>query len=47
MHSKQSSTEKQQEILLRMIMKPNVDKERYEAIVKEVYALNGRYEMHK
>ncbi len=47
MHSKQSSTEKQQEILLRMIMKPNVNKERYEAIVKEVYALNGRYEMHK
>ncbi len=45
MHSKQSSTEKQQEILLRMIMKPDVDKERYEAIVKEVYALNGRYEM--
>ena len=45
MHSKQSSTEKQQEILLRMIMKPSVDKERYEAIVKEVYALNGRYEM--
>lgn len=47
MHSKQSSTEKQQEILLRMIMKPNVTKERYEAIVKEVYALNGRYDMKK
>ncbi|TFG33050.1 acyl-CoA dehydrogenase [Candidatus Thorarchaeota archaeon] len=47
MHSKQGSTEKQQEILLRMIMKPNVDKERYEAIVKEVYALNGRYDMQK
>lgn len=47
MHSKQSSTEKQQEILLRMIMKPNVDKERYEAILKEVYALNGRYDMQK
>ena len=47
MHSKQSSTEKQQEILLRMIMKPNVDKERYEAIMKEVYALNGRYDMQK
>ncbi|MHA1137910.1 MAG: acyl-CoA dehydrogenase [Candidatus Thorarchaeota archaeon] len=47
MHSKQSSTEKQQEILLRMIMKPNVDKERYEAIMKEVYALNGRYDMKK
>ncbi|TFH05486.1 MAG: acyl-CoA dehydrogenase [Candidatus Thorarchaeota archaeon] len=28
MHSKQSSTEKQQEILLRMIMKPDVNKER-------------------
>ena len=47
MHSKQSSTEKQQEILLRMIMKPNVDKERYEAIMNEVYALNGRYDMKK
>jgi len=47
MHSKQSSTEKQQEILLRMIMKPNVDKDRYEAIMKEVYALNGRYDMQK
>ncbi|MGY5873306.1 MAG: acyl-CoA dehydrogenase [Candidatus Thorarchaeota archaeon] len=47
MHSKQSSTEKQQEILLRMIMKPNVDKERYEAIMKEAYALNGRYDMKK
>jgi len=47
MHSKQSSTEKQQEILLRMISKPNVDKERYEAIMKEVYALNGRYDMKK
>lgn len=47
MLSKQSSTEKQQEILLRMIMKPNVDKERYETIVKEVYALNGRYDMRK
>jgi len=47
MHSKQSSTEKQQEILLRMIMKPYVDQERYEAIMKEVYALNGRYDMNK
>jgi acyl-CoA dehydrogenase len=47
MYSKQSSTEKQQEILLRMISKPNVDKERYEAIMKEVYALNGRYDMQK
>ncbi|MGY5859303.1 MAG: acyl-CoA dehydrogenase [Candidatus Thorarchaeota archaeon] len=47
MHSKQSSTEKQQEILLRMIMKPNVDKERYETIMEEVYALNGRYDMQK
>lgn len=47
MYSKQSTTEKQQEILLRMIMKPHVDRERYEAIIKEVYSLNGRYEMRK
>jgi acyl-CoA dehydrogenase len=47
MYSKQSTTEKQQEILMRMIMKPQVDRERYEAIIKEVYSLNGRYEMRR
>ena len=47
LYSKQSSTEQQQEILLRMIKKPNVDKERFETVWKEVYSLNGLYEMKK
>jgi len=30
-----------------MIKKPNVDKERFETVWKEVYSLNGLYEMKK
>jgi len=47
LYSKQSSTEQQQKILLRMIKKPHVDKERFETVWKEVYSLNGLYEMKK
>jgi len=47
LYSKQSITEQQQEILLRMIKKPHVDKERFETVWKEVYSLNGLYEMRK
>jgi len=47
LYSKRSSTEQQQEILLRMIKKPHVDKERFETVWKEVYSLNGLYEMKK
>jgi acyl-CoA dehydrogenase len=47
LYSKQSSTEQQQEILLRMIKKPQTDKEHYETIWKEIYSLNGLYEMRK
>lgn len=47
LYSKQSSSEQQQEILLRMIKKPHVDKERFETVWKEVYSLNGLYEMRK
>ena len=47
LYSKRSSTKKQQEILLQMIKKPHVDKERFETVWKEVYSLNGSYEMRK
>ena len=47
LYSKQSVTERQQEILLRMIKKPHVDKKRFETVWKEVYSLNGLYEMRK
>jgi len=47
LYSKQSVTEQQQEILLRMIKKPHVEKERFETVWKEVYSLNGLYEMRK
>jgi acyl-CoA dehydrogenase len=47
LHSKQSSTKEQQEILLRMTKKPHADKERYETVWKEIYSLNGLYEMKK
>ena len=47
LHSKQSSTEQQQEILLRMIKKPQTDKAHYETVWKEIYSLNGLYEMRK
>jgi acyl-CoA dehydrogenase len=47
LYSKPSSTEQQQRILLRIIKKPRVDKERFEAVWKEVYNLNGLYEMRE
>jgi acyl-CoA dehydrogenase len=47
LHSKPSSTEKQQEILLRIIKKPHVDKERFEKVWEEVYSLKDLYEMKK
>ncbi len=47
LYSKQSITEQQQEILLRMIKKPHVDKDRFETVWKEVYSLNTLYEMRK
>ncbi|MFB0500927.1 MAG: acyl-CoA dehydrogenase, partial [Candidatus Bathyarchaeia archaeon] len=47
LYSKQSITEQQQEILPRMIKKPHVDKDRFETVWKEVYSLNGLYEMRK
>jgi acyl-CoA dehydrogenase len=47
LYSKQSITEQQQEILPRMIKKPHVDKDRFETVWKEVYSLNGSYEMRK
>jgi len=47
LYSKQSSTELQQDILLRTIRKPHVDKERFETVWKEVYSLNGLYKMRK
>jgi acyl-CoA dehydrogenase len=46
LHSKHSTME-QQEILLRMIKKPQADKERYETVWKEIYSFNGLYEMRK
>ncbi|MDF1540592.1 MAG: acyl-CoA dehydrogenase [Candidatus Thorarchaeota archaeon] len=45
LHSKPSSTEKQQEILLKCIRKPNVDSDRFLKVWDEVYSLKGRYEM--
>ena len=47
LYSKLSSTEQQQDILLRMIKKPHVDKEHFETVWKDVYYLNGIYEMKK
>jgi acyl-CoA dehydrogenase len=45
--SKQSSTKHQQERLLRMVRKPQVDSERFQTVWKEIYAINGLYEMRK
>ena len=47
LHSKPSSTEKQQEILLRCIRKPNVDESRFGEVWEEVLSLKGLYEMKK
>jgi len=47
LYSKRSTTEKQQEILLRCIKKPHVDEERFEQVWNEVYSLKGLYEMRQ
>jgi acyl-CoA dehydrogenase len=47
LYSKPSSTEKQQEILLRIIKKPAVDRERFDKVWEEVYSLKDLYEMKK
>ncbi|RDE13808.1 MAG: acyl-CoA dehydrogenase [Candidatus Thorarchaeota archaeon] len=47
LYSKRSTTEKQQEILLRCIRKPHVDEERFRQVWEEVYSLKGLYEMRK
>ena len=47
LYSKPSSSEKQQELCRKMIMKPVVNPERFEKIWREhVYALKGRYKMN-
>ncbi len=45
--SKPSSTEQQQEILMRCIRKPQVDDERFNHVWDEVYSMKGLYEMKK
>jgi acyl-CoA dehydrogenase len=45
LHSKPSSTEKQQEILLRCIRKPNIDEDRFGKVWEEVHSLKDLYEM--
>ncbi len=47
LYSKPSSTEKQQEILLRCIKKPYVDADRFNEVWNEVYSYKGIYEMRK
>ncbi len=48
LYSKPSSTEKQMELLLKMIKKPNRDDERFERVWKNhVYALKDTYVMNK
>lgn len=47
LYSKRSTTEKQQETLLRCIKKPKVDDERFKQVWDEVYSLKGFYEMRK
>ncbi len=47
LYSKPSTTERQQEILLRCIKKPNVDEARFNEVWDEVYELKGLYEMKK
>ncbi len=47
LHNKPSSTEKQMEYCRKLMRKPNVDNERYNAVwTKYVYALVGAYEMN-
>ncbi len=45
LHSKPTSTEKQQEILLRCIRKPNVDEDRFGEVWEEAHSLKDLYEM--
>jgi acyl-CoA dehydrogenase len=48
LYSKTSSTEKQMEITMKMIRKPQVNTERFNRVwEKYVYSLNGAYEMSK
>ena len=48
LYSKTSSTEKQMEIAMKMIRKPEVNTERFNRVwEKYVYPLNGAYEMSK
>ncbi|MHA1929609.1 MAG: acyl-CoA dehydrogenase [Candidatus Thorarchaeota archaeon] len=47
LYSKQKTTEEQQAVLLRMIKKPNVDSERFQKVLDEVYSLKDLYEMKK
>jgi len=47
LHNKPSSTKEQMEYCCKLIRKPNVDNERYNAVwTKYVHALNGKYEMN-
>ncbi len=47
LHNKPSSTEKQMEYCRKLMRKPNVDNNRYEAVwTKYVYALKGEYTMN-
>ena len=46
LYSKPSSTEKQMELCMKMLMKPVVDTARFDRIWQEhVYALKGQYKM--
>jgi acyl-CoA dehydrogenase len=45
LYSKQSITEQQQKTLLRVTKKLHVDKERFETVWKDMYSLNGLYEI--
>jgi len=47
LYSKPSSTEKQQEVCRKMIMKPVVNAARFDKVWKEhVYAMKGQYRMN-
>lgn len=46
LYSKPSSTKNQMEYCMKMIKKPVVNQERFNNVVKQVYALKGLYEMN-
>lgn len=46
MHGKASSTPEQMEYCKKLIRKPNVDSDRYDAVWKEVLSYDGAYEMN-